>query len=335
MRAGQRHGILVESRAARAGLSAPALPFSDGNGRTCMKRKTKIYIFDCLMMAALAFLFALMYELFVAPNHFAPSGVNGIATMIEYVTDGAFSVGYFSLIVNIPLCVAAFFLIDRGFAVKTFIFSLLYSVFLLVLRAADLSQFQYDAQGVDTIYPVLIAGAISGFVYGLAVRRNSSTGGADVIAKYVSKKNPLLNFFWINFAINAAIAAVSFFVYAKRDGGGALVYDYKPVVLCMLYCLMSSFVGNSIIRGSKSAYKFLVITPHADEIEKEIVGRLHHSATRISAMGAYSHTPRDVLICVINRRQIEEFREILQKYDKTFAFVETVNETLGNFLKVK
>ena len=52
-------------------------------------------------------------------------------------------------------------------------------------------------------------------------------------------------------------------------------------------------------------------------------------------MGAYSHTPRDVLICVINRRQIEEFREILQKYDKTFAFVETVNETLGNFLKVK
>ena len=160
-----------------------------------MKRKTKIYIFDCLMMAALAFLFALMYELFVAPNHFAPSGVNGIATMIEYVTDGAFSVGYFSLIVNIPLCVAAFFLIDRGFAVKTFIFSLLYSVFLLVLRAADLSQFQYDAQGVDTIYPVLIAGAISGFVYGLAVRRNSSTGGADVIAKYVSKKNPLLNFF--------------------------------------------------------------------------------------------------------------------------------------------
>lgn len=300
-----------------------------------MKRRSKIFILDCLAMVALAFLFALNYVLFVSLNHFAPSGVNGIATMVEYLTNGAFSVGYFSLIVNIPLCVGAFFLIDRGFAVKTFIFSVMYSVFLLVLQAVDLSEFQYDAQGIDTIYPVLIAGAISGFVYGLAVRRNSSTGGADVIAKYVSKKDPLLNFFWINFAINAVIAAASFFVYARRDETGAMIYDYKPVVLCMLYCLMTSVVGNAIIRGSKSAYKFLIITPHADEIEQEIVAKLKHSATRISGVGSYSHTPRDVLICVINRRQIEEFREILRKYDKTFAFVETVNETLGNFLKVK
>ena len=205
----------------------------------------------------------------------------------------------------------------------------------LVFQSIDLSAFEYDAQGVDTIFPALIAGAIGGFVYGLCLRRNASTGGADVVAKYVSKRDPLLNFFWVNFAINAAIAAVSYFVYAVPDAAGKLTYDYKPVCLCMLYCLMSSMVGNAILRGAKSALKFMIITSHAAEIEEEIVARLKHGATRLAAVGAYSNAPRDVIVCVVNKRQIVEFKEILQKYDNTFTFVEPVNETIGNFKHVK
>lgn len=290
-------------------------------------------VLDCAFMIVLAIVFALNYELFVIKNHFAPAGINGIATMIQYKS--GFSIGYFSLIVNLPLCTLAFFLIDKDFAIKTFVFCLIYSLACLILESFDLSDIQYDAQGIDTIYPVLIAGAVGGFVYGLAFRRNSSTGGADIIAKYVSKKDPLLNFFWINFAINAVIACVSFFVYAERDASGALQFDFKPVCLCLLYCLLSSIVGNAIIKGSKSAYKFIIITSHADEIDAEILSKLKHGATRIQATGAYSNASRDVIICVVNKRQIVEFRDILKKYPDTFAFVETVNETLGNFAKVK
>lgn len=291
------------------------------------------WVFDCIAMLALAFLFALNYELFIVKNHFAPAGINGIATMIQYKS--GFSIGYFSLIVNVPLCVFAFFCISREFAVKTAVFSIAYSLFVLLLETADLSRFQYDAQGVDTIYPVLIAGAVGGFVYGLAFRRNSSTGGADVIAKYVSKKDPLLNFFWINFAINAVIACISFFVYAAPDAEGVLQYDFKPVCLCLLYCLLSGIVGNAIIKGSRSAYRFTVITSHADEIDADILAKLKHSATRVKATGAYSNASRDMIVCVVNKRQLIEFKDILKKYDDTFAFVETVNETIGNFAKVK
>lgn len=285
------------------------------------------------LMVVLAFLFALNYQLFIVRNHFAPAGISGIATMIEYKT--GFSVGYVSLIVNIPLCTAAFFMVSRRFAVRTFIFSIAYSVFLLVLESVDLSAFQYDAQGVDTIFPALIAGSVGGFVYGISFRFNSSTGGVDIIAKYVSKKDPLLNFFWINFAINAVIAVASYFVYASPGADGALVYDYKPVCLCMLYCFLSSFVGSAIIKGSKEAYKFFIITPHADELDREILEKLHHSATRLEGAGVYSGAPRDVIVCVVNKRQLVEFKDILKKYENTFAFVETVNETIGNFSRIR
>ena len=68
-------------------------------------------LLDCLLMVALATLFALTYELFIARNQFAPAGISGVATMVEYAT--GFSVGYFSLIVNVPLCIFAFFFISK------------------------------------------------------------------------------------------------------------------------------------------------------------------------------------------------------------------------------
>ena len=96
-----------------------------------------------------------------------------------------------------------------------------------------------------------------------------------------------------------------------------------------------SFVRNAIIKCSKSAYKFFIVTTHPDEIDAEIFSKLHHGATRLKAIGAYSNTERTVIVCVVNKRQLVEFRRILKKYDDTFAFVETVNETVGTFSKVK
>ena len=95
------------------------------------------------------------------------------------------------------------------------------------------------------------------------------------------------------------------------------------------------YVGNAIIKGSKSAYKFFIVTTHAEEIDAEIIKKLHHGATKLPAKGVYSNGDRTVIVCVVNRRQLVDFRNILKKYDDTFAFVETVNETFGSFARVK
>ena len=79
----------------------------------------------------------------------------------------------------------------------------------------------------------------------------------------------------------------------------------------------------------------MIITSHAEEIDKEIVEKLKHSATKIVGTGVYSNLEKDVIICVINKHQIVEFQNILKKYDDTFAFIETVNETIGNFKRIK
>ena len=74
------------------------------------KKKTRHFLFECLLMIILGFLYALVFLLFIIKNKFAPSGINGIATMIEYKT--GFNIGYFSLIVNVPLSIFAYFCVN-------------------------------------------------------------------------------------------------------------------------------------------------------------------------------------------------------------------------------
>lgn len=280
-----------------------------------------------------AILLAFNYQLFVVANDFAPAGLNGIATMVQFKT--GFSIGYMSLIINIPLCTLAYFLVDKRFAKYSLVFCLTYSFVFLYLQGLGLEEFQYDAKGQDTIFPAMLSGVISGFVYGVCFRNNASTGGTDILSKYISKKKPELNFFWITFTINSIVAATSFFVYATPDGNGNMIYDYRPVCLCVVYSFVSSFVGSYIIKGTKSACKFTIITSHPDEITREISYRLHHGSTQISALGSFTHDEKTVLLCVINKHQIMDLNKILKKYDNTFSFAETVNEIYGNFDRSK
>ena len=296
-------------------------------------RKSKLNVlFQYVLIAGIAIVLAFNYQLFIVKNDFAPAGLNGIATMIQYKT--GFSIGYMSLIINIPLCILAYFLVDKEFAKRSLFFCLVYSFSYLYIQKIGFEAFQYDAQGHDTIFPVILSGLLSGFVYSVCFRCSASTGGTDIVSKYINKKKPELNFFYVTFALNAVVAVTSFFVYAE-PGAGGLTYDYKPVVLCVLYCFISTFFGNYLIMGTKRACKFIVITTHADEISNEIFKTIRHGTTKLSAVGSYSKTEKSLLICIVNRHQIMDFKKILAKYDDTFAYCETVDETYGNFVKVK
>ena len=286
-------------------------------------KKTSAYFKIVLAAILLAF----NYYIFIVTNNFAPAGLNGIATMIQYKT--GFSISYMSLLINIPLSVAAYFLIQKSFAVKTLLFSVTYSVAFLLLQSSGWEFIQYNTEGHDTIYPVILSGVISGIVYGVCFRSNASTGGTDVISRYINKKKPETNFFAVTFVLNGIVAISSIFVYA--DGS----INYKPMALCIIYCFISTFVGNLLLKTTKTAYKFTVITTQKDAIIEEISRKIHHGCTEIDAIGTYTKAQRSVLICIINKHQLTDFQKIVAKYDDTFSYFEVVNETYGNFKNIK
>ena len=284
-------------------------------------------LWSYLQIVVSAVLLAFVYYIFIVANQFAPAGLNGIATMVQYKT--GFSISYMSLLINIPLSILAYFLVQRDFAIKTLLFSVVYSFSFLFLQNSGLSLIQYNALGHDTIYPVILSGVLAGVVYGICFRNNGCTGGTDVISRYINKVRPDTNFFTVTFALNGLVAIASVFVYAD----GAL--NYKPMALCILYCFISTFVGNLLLKTTKTAYKFTVITTHRNAFVAEISSKLHHGCTEIDAVGTYTGDQKSVLICIINKHQLNDFQKIVSRYDNTFSYFEIVNETYGNFKHIK
>lgn len=66
-----------------------------------MKQMTRSPLFSYVIVAGLACVMGLSYELFVFPNSFAPAGINGLTTMIQYLFH--INIGYLSLLINLPL----------------------------------------------------------------------------------------------------------------------------------------------------------------------------------------------------------------------------------------
>ncbi|MEE1279131.1 MAG: YitT family protein [Acutalibacteraceae bacterium] len=292
-----------------------------------MGKSVKILV-EYAIIIAMALLQSVNYHFFIIENNFAPAGLNGVLTMLQYKT--GISLSYTTLIVCMPLCVLLFFFVSRKYAVRSAVFTLVNSFSYLYLQYLGLDSFKYDAGGHDTVFPAIISGVLAGVISGLCFANHSASGGMEMVSKYISKLKPNTNFFVVSFVLNAIVAIVSLFVYSDKG-----FLDYKPVALCITYCFVSSAVGNYILKGSKTAYKFTIITTHADEISKDIMHVLRHGATKISATGAYTGTKKNVLICVVNKHQLTDFKKIVDKYDETFSFYELVNETYGNFKHVK
>ena len=274
-----------------------------------------------LVIAGVALLAAASYELFVFPNQFAPSGLNGICTMIQHAT--GFKVGYLSLIINVPLALWCYKVVSKPLAVRSMIYVVVFSLGLLILEHVDLSAFAYATEnGTSKILGPLVAGINMGFCYSVLAKASAYSGGTDFISAIIHKKNPSKGFFGLSFVINTMIALVSFFVYD---------YQMEPVILCILYSFASTTVGDHLLRSGKSAIRFEIITDNPQEISRDIIEELHHSATAIPATGLYLGKKTNILICVVNKTQVGTLSRIVGRYPGSFAIMDQVIEVMGNF----
>ena len=264
-----------------------------------------------LVICAVALLEALNYELFVFPNQFAPSGLNGICTMVQYVT--GISVGYLSLLINIPLALWVYKEVSKPLAVRSMVYVVFFSVGLLVFDHVDLSAFAYST---DT------GTSIMGFGYSVLVRSSAYSGGTDFISALIHNRRPDKSFFGMSFAINACIAIASFFVYD---------YKMEPVILCILYSFTSTTVGERLMKSGRSAVRFEIVTDQPRELAQEIIDKFHHSATLIPARGMYSGRETSVLVCVVNKTQAAALAAIIKQFPHSFAVMSQVGQVVGNF----
>lgn len=244
-------------------------------------------------IAILAALSAANYAVFIFPNSFAPAGIDGICTMIQDITH--ISMGYLSLLVNIPLLIAAFCLLDREFALKTTVYVFSFSIATVLLRHSDISAFAYHTDtNTSIVLAPVAAGAIRGILYAFTLRLNASSGGTDIVAAIVKRSRPYFNLMNVIFTINMLIALSSYFVYG---------FNPEPVICSIIYSFITSAISNHIQASEREMVKFEIITPNAELLCMEIFSKLQRTATVMDAQGAYSGTNRKMIVCVVEKQK--------------------------------
>jgi uncharacterized membrane-anchored protein YitT (DUF2179 family) len=277
-----------------------------------------------LVIMGVGFVGAMNYELFVFPNQFAPSGVNGICTIIQHVF--GISVGSLSLLINIPLAAMCYFKCSKPIALRSMVYVLSFSLSLIILDHVDLSMFAYSTpNGTSKIMGPLVAGIIHGFDCSILARASAYSGGTDFVSALIHEKNPNKSVYGMTFIMNVGIAITSYFVFG---------YQMEPVIMCILYSFAASTLVERRMKSGREAVRFEIITDYPNEISQEIIKKVHHTTTLIPAKGMYAGRQTNLLICVVNKTQVSQVSRIIHKYPYTFSIIDPVSEVMGNFKRV-
>ena len=286
-----------------------------------MKKKLLTYLY----IAFSGLLSALAYELFVIPNKFAPAGIGGICTMIQHLL--GINVGYMTLLFNIPLALAVYFLVSKPMSIRAFLYTCCFSGFMVLFDYIEpvLAPFVYQTDSTSKILGPLVGGIIMGYSCSQLLKVGTSQGGLYYVSSLIKKYKPHFNFFWVSFTLNVLVAVASYFVY--RNG-------IEPVLLCILYFFTSSMVNSMLTRKTHRAARFEIITQCPEEISRDIIEKMHHSATLLPGKGIFKGQETSVLVCIVNTNQSAALSALLKKYPHTFVAVSYVDEVLGNFKRL-
>lgn len=279
-----------------------------------MMRKHE-HFFSVAVTLCTAFLVGLGMHIFIYPNDFAPSGVDGLAAMLQKLT--GLNAGLFTLAINLPLLIAAWFVLKKRYVLLTVLYTVTLSLCLLFFEWVGM--YQYIAT-TDRILPALFGGVAQGLT-GIMLRIGASSGGVDVMGSMIQKRIPHKDVERIISLISVTIIAISFLVYG----------NLQSVLLSVIEIFVCERVTAKILRSSRNAVKFEIVTEHADAIKEDILHRVGHGATVLEGHGLYTEKHKQLILCVVNYRQIPAFLKVISRYPDTFVYYSDVMGVHGAF----
>ena len=278
--------------------------------------KKFISLFQISLLAAIS---ALNYCVFVFPNKFAPAGIDGICTMIQDVFN--INMGYFSLIINIPLLIIAFIMLNRDYAIKSLVYVIIFSISVILIKDSNISGLYYFTEtGTSTVLSPIASGALRGIIYSYTLNFNGSAGGIDIISSIIKIKKPHLNFMDNIFIINTLIAVASFWVYGM---------NIEPVICSILYAYISSTVCNNLRKKNTENIRYEIITKSPAEIVSHINLVLHQKATVIKAKGAFSDEETSMVLCITQKSYAPFLEKFLLDYPDCITFKSSTTDSLS------
>lgn len=280
--------------------------------------KKELYLIFLALVASVISAVGLYF--FVEPFDFAPSGIDGISAMLRQLTGEKINVGIFNFALNTPLLIAAWFILKKRYVIYTGIYMLVSTGIVNLFHILQVSVFPIE----NALIPAIFAGVAQGGT-ALMLKIGASAGGVDIIGCMFQTKMRHVRVEKIIAILSYITIALAFFVFGSLES----------VLLSAIEVFVCEQVSASVLRSTRSAVRFEVITDNPEEVCQEIINNLQHGATLMQGKGVYSNKEKAVIVAVINYYQVAEFLSIISRQKNTFAYYVDVMGVKGNFDWVK
>lgn len=312
-----------------------------------VNQKNKIIVngfLSYLLLAVISVLRSIATYSFIVPNAFAPGGVGGIASITYNIVaiynlslaESVFNPAITILALNVPLIIAAFFFLNKQFAIRTTFCVVLYAGFMGLFSIVKFPVFQ--GTGIESgvvILASIAGGVLSGISLGINLLTNSSAGGTDIIARLTYLKTPQLNVHWLIFIFDSIVVLFSGLVGLLKQEPGMTNNDMllnvmTPILYSFITLFLTSQVADFIANGTQSSVVFNIITSKYQEMGQAIIAELKRGATVLKGQGMFTNGERVVLISVVKRRQSTELKRLVKRVDPdAFMYVMKAAEVNG------
>lgn len=271
-----------------------------------MKTEAKESIKKILVICFASFLMALNIKSFVRTGGLYPGGATGLALLIQRAADMFLHITIPYTIVNILLNAIPVYIGFR-FIGKKFT---MYSCLMIVLTSVLTDIIPGYAITYDTLLISIFGGLINGFVIGLCLHMNATTGGTDFIAIYLSEKKEIDS--WnIVLGINVVILAVA-----------GVLFGWDKALYSIIFQYTSTQVVHILYRKYQHETLFIV-TNKATEVYEVISKMSNHGATIMEGEGSYEHQERKIVYSVVSSAQSKSIIREVKKVDP-HAFVNAI-----------
>ncbi|NUU96469.1 hypothetical protein XO10_09230 [Marinitoga sp. 1135] len=263
---------------------------------------------EVLLITIGTFINALGWTLFLIPWKIVGGGLNGVGTMIYYIT--GIPVGLSYLAMNVILIFIAMRIIGKSFGFKT-IYGIAASSFFITL----LQNYFHSPIINDQFLSVVIGGILLGSGVGIVFLAGGTTGGTEIIIMIINKYKNLSPGRTL-FLFDVLIIGSSFFVFGSFE---KIIYGYVTMAI-------AGYATDLVLEGEKSSVQLFIFSNNYKAIADEITSTLGRGVTILPGMGWYTKENKNVILTIVRRRELPTVLKIIKNNDKN-AFVSMTSAT--------
>ena len=277
-------------------------------------------------------LYIVGWSVFLVPNQLVGGGVSGLASVVQYATNGAVKMGYTYFVVNVVLLIIAMFILGNKFGFKTIYAIVIASVGLNVFQEiipADICQTLAVENG--KLMSSIRGGLMAGVGIGLCMSQGGSTGGTDIIALIVNKYRNVSPGKMI-LAMDVVIILSSLLV-PIQDADGSIMQFNEKITTCVygfILIVVNGTVLDMVIAGTRQSVQLFILSKKHKEIADAITNDLHRGVTVLNGMGWYTKEPTEVLMVLTRKYDLNVLLRYIKNIDpEAFLSVSTVTGVYG------